>query len=214
MKAARANARQRLKEIGRERERAMLEAFRQEVGTTVRSISPLLLSFVATQGGSLDEILDQIGMPLRWPGSPSLARSGNVKFRPVRDVYRHYLVSTATGWHKAYRMRGAGPGTTFMHSGDDWARLEIVAHSLEFEALIGSVKFETLFGELRVELDDRLPDTLAMACVGRLIGDVVDHAALRGRDWPITRVEDSHPLLGQTLVVATGSIVFRMPWVR
>lgn len=214
MKAARAKARERLREIGREGQRSMRDAFRQEIGTTVRSVSPFLLSFIASHGGSLDEILHRIEPPRRWPRSPSLSSSASVKFRPVRDMHRYYLVNTASGWQKAFRMRGAGPGITFMRSGDDWARLEVVAHSLEVEALIGPVKFETLFGELRVELDDRLPETLAAACVGRLIGDIVDHAALRGRDWLVTGIVDSHPLLGQTLVVATGSTAYRLPWAR
>jgi hypothetical protein len=48
-----------------------------------------------------------------------------------------------------------------------------------------------------------------------LAGEVVDHTALRGRDWRITAIEEPpSPALGQTLVVETGSTVFRMPWTR
>lgn len=214
MKAARARARERLREIGVDAERATHDAFQQEIGATVRSVSPLLLSFVASQGVSLDELVSRVERLPRWPRSPSLAGSANVRFRPVRDMHRHFLVSTASGWQKAFRTRGAGPGITFMRSGDDWARLEIVAHSLEIEAMIGPVKFETLFGELRIELDERLPETLAMACGGRLIEEIVDHAALRGRRWLVSHMIDTHPLLGQTLVVATGSKDYRLPWAR
>lgn len=102
-----------------------------------------------------------------------------------------------------------------MQSGEDWAHLEVANHSLEVEGRIGPVKFETLFGTLRIELDCRLPETLAAACVGRLVGDVIDQVSLRGHEWLVTGVEDSYlPHLGQTLVVATGSIAYRMPWAR
>lgn len=57
--------------------------------------------------------------------------------------------------------------------------------------------------------------TVATACVGRSISEIVDHPALRGRPWPIVSVEEPPLLgLGQTLVVETGSVAFRMPWMR
>jgi hypothetical protein len=102
-----------------------------------------------------------------------------------------------------------------MRSGDDWAHLEVVNHSLEVEGRVGPVRFETLFGTLRIELDDPLSETLAAACVGRSIGEILDHASLRGRNWLVTGVEDPpSPILGATLIVTTESTTYRMPWVR
>ena len=215
MKAARAEARERLKVIDPDDGGAMRDVLLREVGTTVRSVSPFLLSLVAHLGKSVDELVGRIDPSPRWPRSSSLSRHAPIEFRPVRDTNRYFLVSTASGWTKADRRRGFGPGTTFMRSDDDWAHLEIAAHSLEVEAWIGPVRFETLFGRLRIVLDDRLPDSLADACAGRLIGDVIDHPALRGQDWLIEGIDDSRgPELGQALIVATGSTAYRMPWMR
>lgn len=214
LKEARAEARESVRAVYREGRGSIRDAFRQEIGTNIRSVSPFLLSLVASQGESVDELVDRIEPASRWPRAPALSRRPGVEWRRLRDVHRHFLVNTSSGWQKAVRLRGFGHGMTFMRSGDDFARLEVVDHSLEVEAQIGPAKFETLFGEMRVELDDRLPETLAVACVGRLIGDVVEHAALHGRDWLITGIDDSHPCLGQTLVVATGSTDYRIPWAR
>ena len=94
-------------------------------------------------------------------------------------------------------------------------RLEVADHSLEVSGKLGSVRFETRFGELRLELIDEMPQTMFIACKGRRVEKVVDHAALRGRGWLIDEVEDSKlPAVGQVLVVVTGSIAYRLPWAR
>ncbi|MGU3314028.1 hypothetical protein ACLBWH_00640 [Sphingomonas sp. M6A6_1c] len=135
--------------------------------------------------------------------------------RHVRDVHRDYLAHTASGWTTAVRLRAVGHGMTFMWSADGWAHLQVIDHSLEVECQIGPVRFVTLFGELRMELDLRIPATLAEACVGRAASTIVEHVALRGRGWPIVAVEDPEPaVLGQTLIVATNAVAYRMPWAR
>lgn len=190
----------------------MRDAFQQEIGATVRSASPFLISLVASQGKSVDELVGRIGPGDQWPRWPSLTRS--VGFRAARETHEKFVISTASGWKPTIRLRGFGHRITFLRSGGDWADLEIVKHSLELEGQIGMVKFETLFGTLRLRLDGRLPETLAMACVGRPVEDVIDHASLRGRGWRVTEVDDSASPLAQTLVVATGSTPYRAPWAR
>lgn len=94
-------------------------------------------------------------------------------------------------------------------------RLEIVGHSLEVEARIGGLVFETLFGVLRITLERRLPETLAVGCVGRSIESVIEHAALCGRGWAIMGIEEpASSTLAQGLIVATGSTAYQMPWAR
>lgn len=93
-----------------------------------------------------------------------------------------------------------------------WLRIEVVGHSLEVSARIGSARFETRFGILRVELDDELPAAVAIACVGRRIDEVVDHEVLRGRGWIIEAVEDtSAPSVGQSFLVRTASVTCGVP---
>lgn len=87
-------------------------------------------------------------------------------------------------------------------------------HSVELNARIGRVWLETRFGELRVELMDEIPGTIFTACVGRLIEEIVDHEALRGRGWRVVAIEEPSLVGGQALIVAMGSVGYRMPWMR
>lgn len=190
----------------------MRDAFQQEIGATVRSASPFLISLVASQGKSVDELVGRIEPANRWPRWPPLARS--VGFRAARENDQQFEIWTASGWKPTVLLRGFGHRISFLRSGDGRADLEIVNHSLELEGQIGMVKFETLFGTLRIRLDGRLPETLAMACTGRPVEDVIDHASLRGRVWRVTEIDDSASPLAQTLVAATGSTPYRVPWAR
>jgi hypothetical protein len=215
IREARIEARERVREVRRDDAGSLREIFRQEIGTNVRSASPFLLSLVASRGVSIDRLAERIEPAPRWPRAPALSARPAIRFRCAREPYRRFVVSTSDGDREAIRWRGFGHGTLFMQARDDWACLEVVDHSLELEARIGPVKFETLFGVLRIELDHRIPDTLAAASVGRAVGDVVDHPALRGRRWMIASVEEPpSSTLGQALVVETGSVSFRMPWMR
>lgn len=215
MKAARAEARLRVAEISRNGGGSPRDVFRREVGTTVRSASPFLLALLASLETSVDDVVDRIEPSPEWPRSPGVRRIAGTKFLPVDDWHGFGLVSTALGWTRAVRVRDFGHGLTFNQSGDDWARLEIVGHSLEVEARIGGLMFETLFGMLRITLERRLPETLAAGCVGRSIESVIEHAALCGRGWVITGIEEPvSPTSAQALIVATGSTAYRMPWAR
>lgn len=215
MQAARAEARLRVAEISRNGGGSPRDVFRREVGTTVRSASPFLLALVASLETSLNDVVDRIQPSPEWPRSPGVRRIAGTKFLPVDDWHGYGMVSTALGWTRAVRVRNFGHGLTFNRSGDDWARLEIVGHSLEVEARIGGPMFETLFGVLRITLERRLPETLAAGCVGRSIESVIEHAALCGRGWVITGIEEPvSPDSAQALIVATGSTAYRMPWAR
>jgi len=181
----------------------------------VRSASPFLLSLAASEGERIDGLLDRLAPTSGWPRAPALSARPSNQFRRDREPYQRFLISTSSGERNVIRRRGFGHAIAFMQSGDDWACLDVVDHSLEVEARIGQVKFDTLFGVLRVELDHRIPDTLAAACVGRSVCEIIDHPGLRGHHWPIGSIEESlTSAFGQTLVVETGSVAFRMPWAR
>lgn len=126
-------------------------------------------------------------------------------------VLRHYVAGLHPKGGAAipsygYRMDRATGG---------WLRIEVMDHSVEVRGGIGPIFFETRFGELRVELTEEIPQTLLTGSIGRLIEEVVDHAALRGRGWRIVAVEDAAlPDLGQMVVVMTGSVGYQLPWAR
>lgn len=212
---ARGAARVAVREADREDPDARRSAFRQEVGTNVRSASPFLLSLVVSAGEEIDRLLHRLEPGLHWPRYPALSSNPASRFQRLREPPRRFVIATRNGDREAVRRRGFGHTVPFIFSRSDWACLEVVEHSLEVEARIGPARLETLFGVLRVELDAPLPDTIALAILGRRIGEVIDHRSLRGHPWPIVAVEEPpSPSSGQTLVVETGSVAFRMPWVR
>jgi hypothetical protein len=215
IKDARAVARATLRDGHRDGSASRREVFRQEVGTNVRSASPFLLSLAASAGEQVDGLLTRLEPGLHWPRYPALSSNPASRFQRLREPPRRFVIATPNGDRETVRRRGFGHTVPFIYAGRDWACLEVVQHSLEVEARIGPARLETLFGVLRVELDHPLPATVAAATIGQRIGDVVDHASLRGRQWPIIAVEDPPSLSsGQTLVVETGSVAFRMPWMR
>ncbi|MES2753484.1 MAG: hypothetical protein V4659_02340 [Pseudomonadota bacterium] len=212
---ARAAARIAIREANRDDPGARRAAFRQEIGTNVRSASPFLLSLVISAGEKVELLLDRLDPGLHWPRYPALSSNPASRFQRLREPPRRFVIATPNGDREAVRRRGFGHTVPFIYSRRDWACLEVVEHSLEVEARIGPARLETLFGVLRVELDAPLPDTVAAATIGRRIGDVVDHTSLHGHPWPIVAIEEPpSPSSGQTLVVETGSVAFRMPWAR
>lgn len=212
---ARGAARVAVREADLEDPGARRAAFRQEVGTNVRSASPFLLSLVVSAGEEIDRLLHRLDPGLHWPRYPALSSNPASRFQRLREPPRRFVIATRNGDREAVRRRGFGHTVPCIFSRNDWACLEVVEHSLEVEARIGPARLETLFGVLRVELDAPLPDTIALAILGRRIGEVIDHRSVRGHSWPIVAVEEPpSPSSGQTLVVETGSVAFRMPWVR
>ncbi|MDY7524630.1 hypothetical protein [Sphingomonas sp. 10B4] len=109
-----------------------------------------------------------------------------------------------------------GKLTTHGTSVDLWgytsAKVRVDVHSIEVRVRLKTVTFDTCFGLLRIELGRHLPETLAIACVGRLVIEVVDHLSLRGSGWRIAAVEATS--IGSVLVVVTGSAAYRLQWAR
>lgn len=182
-------------------------ALRIEIGAAVRSASPLLIALLATRGLTLDDAVALIQPALFWPRRST--KSGPPFGSTIRNtLWRYYMTTTPP--HQARSSRHAH---TFHDANGNYVRVQVVDHSLEVEAKIAPVWLETRFGELRIQLDDALPETLATACLGRLIDEIVDHAAWRGKGWRIVGVEKPVTrYFGQTLIVATGSVPYQVTW--
>lgn len=208
-RAARCKARARFGEIEAARDAAASEAFRVELGAVVRSASPMLGPMLAAAGRTLDEMAERIEPPLGWPRRPRLSRPGNAYKFSARALW-HYLAAGYPKWPPSQSL----PSCEIRRGDGDYIVVRVVEHSLELAALIGRVRLETRFGELRVEPLDKLPETILAASAGRLLEEIVDHDAWRGRGWRIVAIEEADGSSAQTLVVATGSIDYRMPWSR
>lgn len=208
IRKARRQAWTRYAEIDAARAVEAAAAFRAELGVVVRSASSLLVSLLAADGLTLDDAVTLVEPGRPWPGQPRLA-SRSFGHPVGNHVLRYYMAGMRAG-------RLAEPPVsqhTFYRADGDYLTMQVVAHSLELEARIAPLWLETRFGELRVQLDEALPETIAIACVGRLIEEVVDHQAWRGRGWRIVDVEDAvAPYFGQTLIVTAGSAPYRITW--
>lgn len=207
---ARRKARERVKEIEKEHEAAVLDAFRAEMGATVRSASPLLIPLLAEFEMTLDEAVALFQPQAEWPYRPKLFGPKGAR-RAGGHMYRH----SAAGLRRMHITRPPLNCCSFDRPDGGYLLIQVVDHSIEFHAKIGNVILSTRFGELRVEFLDQLPEVVFVGTVGRLVEEVVDHHAWRGRGWRIVEVDDGYPpLSGQTLIANTGSIPYRMPWAR
>lgn len=145
---ARRHARARNREIDVERDAAVLEAFRAEIGTAVRSASPLLISLLAIEGVMLDDAVGTLGPRAGWPARPRL--SGSKALPPIpHHLFRQYMMARQS------QFSSRGPtqitqhpllSSRFERAEGGHMTLNVVDHSLEVEARIGPALIETRFG--------------------------------------------------------------------
>ncbi|MDH7971267.1 hypothetical protein QH494_03665 [Sphingomonas sp. AR_OL41] len=211
-RSARRRAHRRVEGITDARRLVLRWAFREEMGVNVRSASPFLVGLLRGEHLTLDEAVHLINPLPGWPRRPRLSSAGSGALGPNLHMFRHYFAGLAAGvGHPP--LRDEFHGHTFILAEGGHARMQVVGHSIEVEAKIGSVRFETRFGVLRIELDRSLPETLALASLGRDVEQIVDHPALLGRGWRIVEVVAARsPFLGSVLVVPTGAIPYSLPW--
>jgi hypothetical protein len=200
------------------RDAAVVEAFRAEIGETVRSAAPLLISMLAVEGWTLDNAVGLLTPPSGWPSRPRLLGPMG-RWAVHSHALRHYLagLQPMPVVHRTPTQISMDPliGRRFERADGGYLRLQVVDHSLEVEARIGPALIETRFGELSIELDDELPATILVACVGRLVEEIVDFEGWRGHGWRIAAIKDAHHPRGrQRLIVASGAVPYRMPWMR
>jgi len=211
LRAARSGARAEVRAIETTRNVAMLVAFRREIGAVVRVASPLLISLLADEGMELDDACLSIEPQQGWPARPRLSQSFKKEPQAHTHLLRHYIA----GLPQEAPRRPVLGGHLVERKDGGWFCIDVVNHSLEVSAMIGPVTLTTRYGELYVGFADRIPETILAGSVGRLVEEIVDHAALRGRGWRIVAIEDPEwPEVRSTLVVATGTVDFRLPWAR
>lgn len=85
---ARSKARVRARKIDADRDAALVEAFRTELGEVVRSASPLLISMLAIEGLTLDDAVASLEPKPLWPSRPRLSGSAKgVQMNPHHVRY-------------------------------------------------------------------------------------------------------------------------------
>jgi hypothetical protein len=207
MQLARSKARREIGVAEKRYAERVREIFRQEIGATVRSAAPFLIALLASDGLELDDVIETIEPGYGWPRRP---RISSLSSWPLWG--KHLLGHVVAGLRPAWPDTQLMPGTSVYLSNYGSAKIRIDAHSIEVRVRLKTVTFDTCFGLLRIELGRLLPETLAIACVGRLVEEIVDHASLRGSGWRVSAVEQIGG--GSVLIVETGSTAYRLPWAR
>lgn len=79
---------------------------------------------------------------------------------------------------------------SFMAFGDVVANVRVEGHSLEVDGRIGDAFFTTRHGTLSLSIVIGTPAAIVAAAVGRPLGDVFDHRALRDLPWRVARASE------------------------
>lgn len=192
-----------------------LAVFRAHHAIRVRAASPLALDALASLGFDADRAAWRLGPDARWPTwlcgpRPLLARRFAYRWKcraaPAPDDGH----DRAAFLHGGVRLddprrRGVPAGVRLSRAG------------LDVALALGSARLRTLGGLASLTTSAAVPETVKAACVGRDVGELFDHPCLAGRGWPIVSQFDVAPRRSWqpeewTVVVATGTIAWRVPW--
>lgn len=190
---------------------AMLAAFRQEIAATVRSVSPLLDSLVASLGTSVDDLVPSLRPVPGWPDWPRLPVSGAQQTSVAG-------VAPGTASEAAWRARTTAFGPEICHSltiqpsYDERLMIHVVDHSLEVAAWLGSIRLRSLFGAFRMAVPRADWQAPYPPHVGDRLEDLVTQPALRGRGWTVAAVDRQGSSRDYRLSVRTGSRAYSLPW--
>jgi hypothetical protein len=178
--------------------------FRQHLALNVIRATPLLSIVSRLEGVDFNSLVRQITPPSRWPTRPlpnnalttSIGVERSFEFGPSQIHRRH---------------RVAGKLLAGMGQRGDALGVRVVADGLELTAVVGSLKVETFHGFARIQLEHALPETVAVAAVGRFVVDLIWHPWFEGTDW---RVVDVHCASAMRTLVTfdTGMVDWRTPW--
>lgn len=206
---ARRQARARYDEIDAARDAEVAATLRAELGTVIRSASPLLISLLAAEGLTLDAAMAMMVSEQSSTQHPTRLNRFRSYQTSHNQMLLHYLNASPPN-----RMADAASHEHIIHrAGGGYITMKVFDHSVEVEVRLAPVWLNTKFGRLRVQLDEALPETLATAAVGRLFEEIVDHAIWRGRGWRIVDIEEPvSSFFGQTLIVAAGSVPYEVTW--
>lgn len=206
-----ARAREEALMIDRLVETLRLASFRNYLGATVCSMSMIVPDVLAIAGSDVGSALHLIRPAHLWPSQTSPQKP--VKRRQASHANRRWRSKPSFADPCVY---GHSPpmlvGDAIISDGalGDWIAVSIFGDSLEIVLRGDGYQLSTHAGTAQIQLVDALPDTVAAACVGRPIAEVVDHPILRSVDFVI---EDAMQDAGATrLYFAVGQTSLDPPW--
>ena len=188
-------------------EKRRLRLYRCVLQASVRSASPLALTFASRTGLALDDILQVMSPPVFWPQSTGSLALPQVRWEvPTRHAWRG-------GGDDRMMWRVARAGGHAMHIGGDgdWIGWRVSGDTVEVAGRLGSATLVTNRGTLRLWIPHPLPATLCLAMPGRPLAALVQHPYLAGDDLKVVSVDD-HRGGGHVLRVRAPKRPFAAPW--
>ncbi|MFD1787700.1 hypothetical protein ACFSC3_08955 [Sphingomonas floccifaciens] len=213
LRTARRIAERRMRAIDEARDFLKLNAFRAELGATIRCVTPLLTPLLALQDTTLNDAVWTIQPPTGWPQHPRVGTFVAGQSCGCRLTRRHF--DFAGGVRTRCPFCSHDRGSFFSITRGSWFRLDVFRHSLEVAGRLGPIRFASELGRLNIEPGIDLPIAVRSACVGKLIEEVIDHEIFLGRGWKIVDVAEAPLDSGRTVLIAdTEFVAYRMPWAR
>lgn len=213
LRVARSTARRRVRAIDEARRLLMLDAFRLELGATIRCVTPLLAPLLALNDTTLDEAVWAIEPPGGWPRYPRIGTFVAGQACGCRSTHRSFTFAAGAMTRCPFCCHDRG--ALFSITSGSWFRIDVFRHSLEVTGRLGSMRFATELGKLNIQIDANLPLTVRTACIGRMVGDVIDHEVFQDQSWKIVATVDApYQFDRQVLIIETNFTQYRTPWAR
>ncbi len=213
IRIARGTALRRMRAIDEARRILELDAFRAELGATIRCASPLLQPLLELKGTTLDEAVWAIMPPTGWPRHPRVGSFVLGQPCGCRSPSRGFDFSKGAMTRCPFCSCSWGPLLSVARA--NWFRVDVFRHSLEVTGRLGDMSFASELGTLNIEVEADLPVAVRNACIGRMVDEVIDHEVLRGRDWKIVATAEGPRDAGRLIFVTkTAFVPYRLPWVQ
>ena len=190
-----------------------LRLYRLHLQATVTRISPLTrdLATLATDG--FEGVARGLRPSPSWPWRLVELRDDGSRHRYAhrfRDMVAHhysewpYSRSARAAIPTASSARDRGPAENH--------RFFAVGAQVEVAGMVGACPLQTCGPLASIALPEPLPETIAVAVVGRTIDALVEHPALAGRGYVVESARRPSDGGGHIITFATNVVRCRMPW--
>lgn len=192
-----------------------LALFRDHIGRTVETVSPLLVRLCELEARGVDDLALRLRPDAEWqgwlcgrkPASPSMSLSKmfDEQFGPGEEAARHWLERFAHGG-LVVRDRDEADARGGLPFG-----IRVLDGGLELGAFFGDARLRTHGAMGSITLPTELPETLIAALPGQPLDRLVAHPLLDGAGCVIEHVDDP-TRWGIRVVFALAPMPWKMPW--
>lgn len=180
-----------------------LAGLRSYLRSTVTTMSALIPQVLLIEGVEIDWVIHALRASGTWSSGASADPGNAASDRNAGLDGGDAATRVQVGGHQSSaRIPCARPERTRIG-------IEVVGSRLELRVESETCMLSTIAGLGQVTLSFRLPESLATACPGRSLDDVVDHRLLRGRGFPVFGVIQHDA--ASTILFTVGELPVEIP---